>query len=353
MGLSVLVIDVSAFRRGALAEAARSSSVVSAVEISSALGLALRRLENRPADVVLVDVDLLREAGPSALGWIAARVPSATIVVVGATAAPDGDELRRALRLGGAEAAARPVSRDPATALDEARAALAPILGAAAARARVRPAVRPPAGRALVPAPGGTVWRPSRFWAAAVAVSTGGPEALAKFIPKIPGDFPLPVLVVQHMPPVFTASLAARLDGLSPLRVVEGAEGDAVTPGVVYIAPGGRHMTVREAQGRPTVAIVDTPPENSCRPAADVLFRSLAEYPSARGVLAVVMTGMGADGLAGVRALKRRDCHCITQSEETCVVYGMPQVVVAAGLSDETAPLDRLAERLAARAVAV
>ncbi|MBP1627983.1 MAG: hypothetical protein H6Q00_2458, partial [Holophagaceae bacterium] len=184
-----------------------------------------------------------------------------------------------------------------------------------------------------------------------IGVSTGGPNALTEVIPHLPADFPVPVLVVQHMPPSFTASLADHLDRRSPLRVCEAREGERIEVGNVYIAPGGKHMVVRrhEIPGTNTfqriIGLNENPPENSCRPSVDVLFRSLAAHYEG-SVAAVIMTGMGNDGCEGVRTLKRRGCRCLTQSAETCVVYGMPMAVDEAGLSDEQVPLDLLAQRL-------
>ncbi|HLO65401.1 MAG TPA: CheB methylesterase domain-containing protein, partial [Holophaga sp.] len=190
---------------------------------------------------------------------------------------------------------------------------------------------------------------PSRFDVVAIGVSTGGPNALAEVIPHLPADLGVPVLVVQHMPPFFTASLAEHLAKASRLAVSEAIEGEPVLPNHVYIAPGGKHMTVRRmggAEGPAIVGLNENPPENSCRPSVDVLFRSVAaQYEG--NILGVVMTGMGSDGCEGVRAMKRRGCHVLTQSEDTCVVYGMPLAVDEAGLSDEQVPLPRLASRIA------
>jgi two-component system chemotaxis response regulator CheB len=151
------------------------------------------------------------------------------------------------------------------------------------------------------------------------------------------------------MPPLFTASLAEHLDRTSRIRVREAAEGEPIRPGTVYIAPGGKHMVIRRAGegGGLIVGLNENPPENSCRPSVDVLFRSMAAHYEG-DVLALVMTGMGSDGLEGVKALKRRGCHCLTQSEDTCVVYGMPMAVDEAGLSDERIPLPLLAARITA-----
>jgi len=158
------------------------------------------------------------------------------------------------------------------------------------------------------------------------------------------------VVIVQHMPPLFTDSLAKALDRRCALRVCEAAEGQPLEPGGVYIAPGGRHLRVEPAPaGGPGLRLVarldDGAPVNSCKPAVDVLFKSLAEAVG-RHTLAVVMTGMGQDGLAGVADIKARQGYCLTQSEDTCTVYGMPQAVDQAGLSDERVPLGELAARI-------
>ncbi|MCC6699248.1 MAG: chemotaxis response regulator protein-glutamate methylesterase [Candidatus Hydrogenedentes bacterium] len=186
----------------------------------------------------------------------------------------------------------------------------------------------------------------------AVGISTGGPETLSTLFRGMPETLGVPMLVVQHMPPVFTRTLAGRLNQISSLDVREAAQGDTVTSDSVLIAPGGRHMTVvREyglgaTTGPLAIRLTDTPPVHACRPSVDVLFQSLADQ-AVRGVLAVVMTGMGSDGCSGVRALKKHGAYCITQDEESCVVYGMPRAVDEAGLSDERVQLPHLASRIA------
>lgn len=196
------------------------------------------------------------------------------------------------------------------------------------------------------PAPKKYTTMRGRFAIVVIGISTGGPQALAQMLPALPRDFPLPILIVQHMPPQFTHSMAESLNRKCVLNVREAREGDPVRSGSILLAQGGKHLTVSMRHGAVVAALSMAPPENSCRPAADVLFRSVAEVYGSRGVLAVVMTGMGHDGTVGVEALKQRRCYCITESEESCAVYGMPQSVDEAGLSDESAPLDSLAHRI-------
>jgi two-component system, chemotaxis family, protein-glutamate methylesterase/glutaminase len=182
------------------------------------------------------------------------------------------------------------------------------------------------------------------------AVSTGGPNALKKVIPKLPGNLGVPVLIVQHMPPTFTEALAINLDEHSQLQVKEAENDEIITPETVLIAPGGKHLQIKKGfspTGMPVLKTVITmgPPVNSCRPSADVLFKSVAKT-FIGGVLAIVMTGMGKDGAEGVQSLKLHNCYCLTQSAASCTVYGMPKAVVSKNLSDEQVPLNELANRI-------
>lgn len=182
----------------------------------------------------------------------------------------------------------------------------------------------------------------------AIGTSTGGPYALGELIPKLSADFSVPIVIVQHMPPNFTASLANTLSKKSNLEVKEAKEGDVLQPGKVYIAPGGRHMVInKESLGKEKVVLGldDSPPQHGCRPSVDVLFKSIAENFQGN-VLAVVMTGMGSDGTDGVRALKKKNCYCLIQDEASCVVFGMPKVVYENKLADEVIPLNDLAKRI-------
>jgi two-component system chemotaxis response regulator CheB len=179
----------------------------------------------------------------------------------------------------------------------------------------------------------------------AIGVSTGGPNALNDVIPELPGTLSTPVLIVQHMPPLFTQILAERLDGRSALTVSEAADGDTVEPGGVWIAPGGRHMVVRRDGTRVRIALNDDPPENSCRPAVDPMMRSVVEVYGGRA-LAVIMTGMGQDGLRGIEILRDAGGQVLAQDEATSIVWGMPGIVAREGLADEVIPLDQIAPEI-------
>ncbi len=180
----------------------------------------------------------------------------------------------------------------------------------------------------------------------AVGVSTGGPESLAAMLPGLPGNLPVPVLLVQHMPAKFTHSLAESLNGKCQLTVCEAADRMPLVAGRVYIAPGGQQMKVRREGALDIIRVADDPPENSCKPSVDYLFRSVTHLYGARA-LGVIMTGMGHDGTLGCKLMKRQGATIIAQSRDTCVVYGMPRMVIEAGVADLIAPLDKIADHIA------
>jgi two-component system chemotaxis response regulator CheB len=182
----------------------------------------------------------------------------------------------------------------------------------------------------------------NRYSVLVVGVSTGGPQGLKSVIAPLPADFPIPVAVVLHMPIGYTEAYAKRLDELSALTVVEARDGDEFRPGVVLVAPAGRHLKLqREADGRVISRLDVRPLDTPHRPSVDVLFQSAAEVYGDR-VLGVVMSGMGSDGRDGAAWIKARGGAVLTEAEETCIVYGMPRAIVEAGLSDEEVPLFRL-----------
>lgn len=190
------------------------------------------------------------------------------------------------------------------------------------------------------------------LWAGAnivlIASSTGGPSALDTILSGITQNINKPVLIVQHMPPEFTKVLAQSLDKKCLMKVSEGQEGDQISNGQILLAPGGFHMAVGDANGSTkAIKLLDSPYVNGVRPAADILFQSVAKAYEGKNILIVILTGMGNDGMQGVMELKKKcNCYCITQSESTCVVYGMPRCTYEAGLSDEVVDLKNIALRI-------
>jgi two-component system, chemotaxis family, protein-glutamate methylesterase/glutaminase len=176
----------------------------------------------------------------------------------------------------------------------------------------------------------------------AIACSTGGPNALAELVPRLPAALPVPVLIVQHMPPIFTRTLAERLALRSALKVIESSGGELLRAGEVYVAPGNRHLEVHQDERGTFTLLTDGPAENSCRPSADVTFRSLVRVFGG-GVLAVVLTGMGHDGARGAKEIAEAGGRVIAQSGPTCVVWGMPRAVEEAGITTAVVPLSEMA----------
>lgn len=175
----------------------------------------------------------------------------------------------------------------------------------------------------------------------AIGVSTGGPNALATLLSQLPADFPVPIAIVQHMPPVFTQLLADRLTAKCPLPVREAIAGTVLRPGTIWLAPGDYHLSVQQARLGVELALDRTPPQNSCRPSADVLLASVARVYGDRA-LGVILTGMGQDGLRGCQEIRDRDGQILVQDEASSVVWGMPGFVAKAGLADAVVPLDRM-----------
>lgn len=366
--LKVLVVDDTIVYRKILSETIDMLGDAEVVGTAPHGRLALAKLEQVPADLVLLDVEMPEMNGLETLREIRKRYPSTQVVMISGTNLSSADITMRCLEQGALDFLRKPEGTDPEASRIELRDKLRPLLRHIQTRINLNqgsqgispePATqahRPPPTAPSHPPPTPklpvrSAPVPSRFDIVGIGVSTGGPNALAEVIPRLPEDFPVPILLVQHMPPNFTASLAEHLDLRSKLGVREARDGEPILPGRVYIAPGGRHMVVRrkgnaeDPEQEAIIGLNDNPPEHSCRPSVDVLFRSMAAHYDGH-MLAVVMTGMGNDGCEGVRAMKRKGCLCLTQTEASCVIYGMPLAVDEAGLSDDQVPLDRLADRI-------
>jgi two-component system chemotaxis response regulator CheB len=346
-----LVVDDTVLYRRVLTEALEATGEAEVVAAAPHGRLALSRLEQTAVDLVLLDVEMPELDGIATLAEIQKLPNPPVVVMISGQTTRSAQSTLHALENGAFDFIRKPDSGDPEVSRKELVDKLRPLIRHVRTRKNLRQVqkVETPAAPRPAPAPAprrsGTTPQ-SGFAAVALGISTGGPNALGELIPHLPADLAVPVLLVQHMPPGFTASLAEHLARRSKIRVKEGEEGEPVLAGTVYIAPGGKHMVLRRLpEGGLIVGLNEQPPVNSCRPSVDVLFRSVAAQLNAP-VLAVIMTGMGNDGCEGVRTLKRQSCYCLTQTESSCVVYGMPMAVDEAGLSDEQVPLELMASRV-------
>ncbi|MBM4088781.1 MAG: chemotaxis-specific protein-glutamate methyltransferase CheB [Planctomycetes bacterium] len=351
----VLIVDDSRIFRSALEASLTGQEGIEIVGSVFSGQKALEFLQATPADVVTLDVEMPGMDGLETLRAIQRRNAQQTpggevgVIMVSAHTKRGADVTVQALRDGAFDFVTKPSGPDADENLAQLRRQLlGKIHQFLASRKRTRGwgglAAEPPApSRTPLVAPGRrrqwlqTVPRRAAR-ALAIAASTGGPKALETLLPMLRARTDLPILVVQHMPPKFTLSLAESLARLSGGTVVEAQDGDVIRPEATYIAPGGKHMLLRLDQGRPILGINEQPPENGCRPSADVLFRSAAAV--FRGELvAVILTGMGRDGAAGLGAVKRAGGYTLVQDEATSVVWGMPGGAVEAGVVDEVVPL--------------
>lgn len=359
MSLKVMVVDDSVLYRKIVSEIVAEFADIEIMSPAASGDIALKKMEQATPDMVLCDVHMPGKDGLKTMLEIRKRFPSVSVVMMSSISDRVSDITVRALELGALDFIAKPEQRESSNNRKKLQEDLERVLRLIRIRkGYISTAIKEtiPKKQSIVPKSSvpvihsiqqGTI--PKKFAIVALGVSTGGPEALSKCIPMLPVAMPVPVVLVQHMPPNFTRSLAESLNKKSAITVVEAEAGMQLKPGIVYIAQGGRHMVLRKKGGVVEIALNDSPPENSCRPAVDVLFRSVAECYSDRGILAVILTGMGSDGVLGVRSLKRHGCYCITQAPESCVVYGMPRAVDEAGLSDISLPVEKIAGEIGKR----
>jgi two-component system chemotaxis response regulator CheB len=307
---------------------------------------ALAALGTARPDVVLLDLEMPVMDGMTALPLILKAAPLAAVIVASALTQRGAKEAIAALAAGAADYVPKPQGAAGGAADPVFKAELVAKIRGWARMKRQEKAPPPSRPSVAVPRPA----LPQKFRPALVAIgcSTGGPQALAALVKRLP-RLPVPVVLVQHMPPGFTTMLAQHLDRLGPNRCAEAVEGEALAPGRIHLAPGDRHLLVEAAGGGLRARLSSGPPENFCRPAVDPLLRAAVGAVGGR-LLAVILTGMGHDGLEGCRAVAAAGGAVIAQDEASSVVWGMPGAVARAGLAGLLAPPEALAERIASLA---
>jgi len=354
--ISVVVVDDSAFMRKALSSMLEKDPEIKVVATArdGQEGLDLIRKHN--PDVITLDIEMPRMDGLTALKHIMMEMPKPVLMVSSLTV--EGAEATlKAMELGAVDFIPKQLSK---VSLDivkielDLQAKVKQI-----ARRKFRPPVlarKPCVPTASAPCPPGDtearreIVRPSGTLVrdlVAIGVSTGGPPAVQKVLSGLPKDFPAAIVIAQHMPAAFTGPFAKRLDGVCQVSVKEAENGDRLMPGHVFIAPGGKHLKLHQRVSRVEIEITTDPVEALYKPSANVLVGSAAEAVGRRA-LGVILTGMGSDGMEGVKVLKQKGGRALAQSDASCVVYGMPKAIVDAGLADEIVDIEEMAQAIMA-----
>jgi len=358
--IRILIVDDSAFMRKALSMMLESDPMIKVIGTARNGEEGVAKVKQLKPDLVTMDVEMPRMDGLTALRQIMASEP-VPVMMVSSITTDGASATLDALDLGAVDFIPKQMSyvsldivkiKDDLIAKIKNIVSRKHILMARFRQRRIRhkdysghPASATAVAAVPPPAPRHPGKKSHHVGIIAVGSSTGGPPALQMMITALPRNLPVGVLIAQHMPPTFTKSLAERLDGLSKVSVKEAADGDPIEPGCVLIAPGGRHMTVRRYGGRARVIVSEEPADTLYKPCVDVMMNSIADGYKA-GVLGVMLTGMGSNGVDGARNIKGQGGIMLAQSEESCVVYGMPRAVVDANLADLVLPIDHMAAEI-------
>lgn len=371
--IKVLVVDDTIVYRKAVSDILAEMPGIEVVGVAHNGKIAISKLQTLKPDLLTLDIEMPEMNGIEVLQYLQQHAPQVSAIMVSTLTSEGGDMTMRALELGAYDFILKPNTTNINESKQHLRSLLTPLIkafqtgrttvGSMQAGGRSPLTSRKPiagaAGRrpltASGPASAGVKGIPitiagrrqGKSEIVTIGISTGGPNALARMMPMLPGDLGVPIVIVQHMPPVFTKSLANSLNAKCALTVKEAQDGEPLQANVAYIAPGGKQMKlVASADGtNRLIKITNDPPENSCKPSADYLFRSVADYYVGR-TTAVIMTGMGSDGTKGLHILKQKGALIIGQNEESCVVYGMPKAPAELGLTDVVAPLDKIATEI-------
>ena len=361
--LRVLIVDDTVIYRKVVGDVLAKLPHVEVVGTAHNGKAAMIKIASLKPDLLTLDIEMPEMNGLEVLAHIKTAAPNVGAIVLSTLTQEGGELTMKALELGAFDFIPKPQEGNIAENTEAIKSAIAPMLKAFARHKEIKSILRQ--GKTLASAAESDakrlqdsatiVQRMSAITGrkrgnsevVAIGISTGGPNALTQMLPKIPAGLGVPILIVQHMPPVFTQSLATSLNAKCSIEVREAVNGEPLRPDTALIAPGGKQMkVVAGADGKSRVIkITDDPPENSCKPSVDYLMRSIAHHYVGRAT-GVIMTGMGSDGLLGLKLMKRNGATILAQSESTCVVYGMPKEPIEAGIVDVIAPLDKIAEEI-------
>lgn len=334
--IRVLVVDDSAIMRRLIVDILKEDKEIEVLDVAKNGKEAIEKAKILKPDVITLDIEMPEMNGLEALKILRREIPSAKVIMFSSLTQEGAKATIEALTLGAHDFVPKPSTKSFMESIKQIKDQLIPKIKS------VIPVKKISFYRAsVIKAP----VRREGFKVVGVGVSTGGPQTLMQILPQLPKDFPVPILIVQHMPSLFTKQLAERLDSVSKLAVKEGENGEPIKKGVVYIAPGDHHMTVKKYNEEVRIYLHQGPPRNFCRPSVDELFDSLADVYR-EDTLAVVLTGMGSDGKEGAKRIKERGGMVWAQDAETSVVFGMPKAVIDAGLADEILSLPEIPKKL-------
>lgn len=350
--IRVLIVDDSTVIRRLLSEALVADPAIEIAGIAANGKIALLKIPQVNPDIITLDMEMPEMDGLTTLIEIRKLYPKLPVIMFSTLSQRGAEATLDALAKGANDYVAKPANVGSVTAaIQSVQNELLPKIKQfctwttppIADTIKTGDAVKRDNG--LASANSNIPTKPRRVDIVVIGTSTGGPNALTLVLPKIPANFPVPILIVQHMPPVFTKHLADRLNQLSKIHVHEAADGDLLEPGGAWIAPGNFHLTMRRHGTQLKAVLNQETPENSCRPAVDILFRCAAGIFGAN-VLSVVMTGMGKDGQRGCSTIRQAGGRVLVQDEATSVVWGMPGAVVKAGHAHQIVPLQQIADEI-------
>ncbi|MDX2055096.1 MAG: chemotaxis response regulator protein-glutamate methylesterase [Polyangiaceae bacterium] len=339
----MLIVDDSVVVRRLLSDVITESSELVVAGIAANGRIALGRIPQVNPDIVVLDVEMPELDGLQTLVEIRKLYPRLPVVMFSSLTERGAATTLEALTGGASDYVTKPTSLGgQGSASDQVRSQLIPkLLALCGNRVKVdAPSARP---FPTLGAPQRAILSPVEI--VVIGTSTGGPNALGELLPRLPADFPVPILVTQHMPPMFTRLLAERLNSKCQLAVREAQAGELLAPGTIWIAPGDFHLGLERSESETVLTINQDPPENGCRPAVDSMFRSAAALYGGK-MLAVVLTGMGQDGARGAEQIRELGGQVFAQDEETSVVWGMPGAVVRNQLAHKVLPLQAMAQAI-------
>lgn len=360
MKIRVLIVDDTILYRKIIKDILSEMADVEVVGSVSNGKIALSRIKSLKPDLLTLDVEMPVMDGIQTLEELQKQELDVSCIMVSSITQHGSEATIQALELGAFDFIEKPDEETTAGNIKKLKTSLTQVIKTYSQRQRIRKNLygtqKPAAEKTLISpskttpvtskTPRTALKRTEKSKAVAIGISTGGPNALMKLLPKLPGNMGVPIFIVQHMPPIFSASLAKSLDKKCELKVKEAEDGERIESNTVYIAIGGKQMKIESgADLQKVIRITDDPPENNCKPAADYLLRSVAREYGGKSTC-VIMTGMGADGKLGITITRASGSYTIAQDEESCVVYGMPKAVIDAGLADIVAPLESIADEI-------